>query len=85
MKGPFALELIPKLPNKPPAEEEGHDPGFSFGGEAFTAPANPRVRPNIMRWAGNRGVGALVWAPVALHVLQQQNKQCAAAGCCLQV
>ncbi|WIA42742.1 hypothetical protein OEZ86_008685 [Tetradesmus obliquus] len=53
VKGPFALELLPKLPRKP--ADEGHDPGANFGRDDSKAPDNPRVRPRVMRWAGNRG------------------------------
>lgn len=59
LKGPFAMELLPKLPRK--AAEEDYDPGFSRGGNDFKPPENPRVRPSILRWAGNRGVGAWGW------------------------
>lgn len=58
MKGAFAIELLPKVP-KPPEPEGGfHNPGHGYGNEEYKAPTDPKVRPQVMRWAGNTGVSA---------------------------
>eukprot|EP00775_Hariotina_reticulata_P008054 gene8054-8249_t len=54
-QGPFALELIPKVPSPPATAGQWHDPGRGLGNEPYVAPENPLTRPRILRWAGNNG------------------------------
>lgn len=63
-KGPFALELIPKLP-KPAAAERGPGGGSRWGQE-FEAPEDPKERPLVWRYAGNTGVCDSTWHTAAV-------------------